>query len=236
MATGYTGGDPSKLDKTGGTMTGPLAVPGLSVAGDPAASQVYVDAAAELLMAALGYMDSAIETSPRTIDGAYTLSTGRTELSYLTAYRTQTISRIGVASRGTPSTGITGIRKGLYVVNADLSVTLVARTAMLSGGYTASWTEYIDPLNPTGLRSDGTPFPASYTMVKGQRYAFGHFVSFTAGSVVLRGYAINTAGSLNARPPKIAGGVGGGQTDLALSYTDAQLPGSGNAIYMYGLA
>lgn len=43
MATGYTNGDPSKLDRAGGTMTGPLVLAGPPTAPLHAATKDYVD-------------------------------------------------------------------------------------------------------------------------------------------------------------------------------------------------
>lgn len=64
MATGYTGGDPNKLDKAGDAMSGPLTLAGPPTQPSHAATKAYVDASSgggdggRLLVVRRGYVTS----------------------------------------------------------------------------------------------------------------------------------------------------------------------------------
>lgn len=176
-----------------------------------------------------GYIDNAIESAPRSPDAGYQMGTGRVELSYVRAYRTVAVTQLGVATRSIAAVGVTAIRRGIYSVATNGDLTLVARTATITSSYGTQWTEYIDPLNSTG------GFPTSYTLVKGQAYAFGHFMTFTTTAPQLRGHLVNTPTTLTARAPRVAGSMSG-QVDLPTSIANGSVGGAGNAIYQYALA
>jgi hypothetical protein len=182
------------------------------------------------LLRALGYADNAIETGPRFVDTGYTAVSGRINLSYVTAYRTQTITQLGSMCRATAVGTLTAVRWGLYEVASNGDLTLVARTAQLTSGvYTATFTEYTSPLATAG------GFPASYTLIEGRRYALAQIVTFSGTAPQLKGYAGNAAATLNGRAPRISGLVGA-QTDLLTSITAGSVVNDGNAVFLFGLA
>lgn len=178
----------------------------------------------------LGYLDNAIETAPRAFEGSYTAVSGRINLSYRIAYRTQTITQLGTCTRNSAVAGLTAARWGLYTVAGNGDLTLVARTGQnTTTAYTATFTEYTAPLDPAG------GFPASYTMVRGQQYVLAQIVTFTTTAPVLRGYAGNAPAATLARAPRVSGLVGA-QTDLLPSIPAGTVVADGNAVYLFGLA
>lgn len=200
--------------------------------GDPTAfiTRSQYDSLAATVMGVFGFMDNAIEAGLRVLDNSLTLASGRAEFSYVRAYRTQTITQLGVATRSPGVTGLTGARRALYVVNPDGSLTMVARTALITTGYNVAWTEWVSPLDTTG------GFPASYTMEYGKLYALGHTLTCTGTPPNMKAYSTNSPSSLLNRSPKVAVSVAN-QTDLATSYSAAQVAAAaGNALYQFALA
>lgn len=193
------------------------------------AQQTALDGLELFTLRTLGYMDNAIETAPRNVNGSISPGTGRIEFSYFYAYRTQTIGQIGSTCQGTAAVGLTGLRRGICTVAGNGDLTLVARTALqTSGVYTATFTEYVAPLDVTG------GFPAAYQFVKGSWYAFAHWVTWTTTAPALRAYTSNQPASTNARAPRLAGGFSG-QTDIPLTILAANINGSGNAVTMFAI-
>lgn len=203
--------------------------PAVPASGDPTTFVTlssYVDSQnqfQETLLHAYGFIDGAIETCPRAFDFSTTLASGRVELSYVKAYRTVSVSKITVVSKGTSVGGLVGARMGIYSVDASDNLTLLARTAMITTGHLAgNWTNYGYPLDTT----DG--YPGSILLERDKTYAFGHFINYTGTNPTLRAYATNVPVTVAALSPKTAASISG-QVDLPL--TIATPAPSGNAAY-----
>jgi len=86
--------------------------------------------------------------------------------TFFTPIQDGTVNQVSVASASTASSGLTLARIGLYTYdfNTD-SVTLVARTASDTTLFNAQNTIYTRSFNTTG------GYPASYSLVAGNRYA-----------------------------------------------------------------
>lgn len=192
----------------------------------------FIQSEALLTQRALGYMDGAIETAPRSVDLTYVAVSGRVNLSYVTSYRTQPITKLGACTRGTAVAGLTSVRWGLYEVAANGDLTLVARTAQqgsASGVYSATFTEYNAALDTAG------GFPSSYTLIKGKSYALAQICVFTTTAPQLRAAAANLPTSTSARTPRL-NGVVAGQSDLPATITAGTVGADGNTVYLLGLA
>lgn len=201
--------------------------PNETITGDKGA----VDQLAQMRLA-LGFMDNAVETAPRSIDGSYSVISGRVNLSYVTAYRTQAITQLGACTRSTAVVGLTSVRFGLYEVTPNGDLTLVARTAQLgsaSNAYSSTFFEYTSPLDSTG------GYTSSVTLEAGKRYAFAQLCVFTTTAPNLRASASSIPANTAARPPRLNGALNG-QTDLPASIPAASIGNDGNAVYMFGLA
>lgn len=203
--------------------------PVVSSPGDPTAFltlSTYVEDQNEFqetLLRGYGFTDNALETCPRSFDFSATLASGRVDLSYVEAYRTVSISRLTVISKGTAVGALVGARLGVYEVDPDGEMTLLARTATITSGHlTNVWTDYGYPLDISG------GFPASVTLEKGKSYAFGHFITYTGTNPTARAYATNLPTPIAAKSPRTAGIVTG-QTDLPLVINSSSP--SGNAMY-----
>jgi hypothetical protein len=123
-----------------------------------------------------------------------------------------TITKLSAMTSGTAWTGHTLARMGLYTVDTAGVATLVAQTAADATLFLAAQTAYQKSLDTAG------GYPASYTLLAGQRYAVGIIgVGQTAGQ--LRG---GTSSSVLAqRTPVMGGTLGTGLTDLPTTGTIA---------------
>lgn len=171
-----------------------------------------------------------VESFPRWACGTFTVglgSSGTVRFVYWTQAVNRTISNLVTASGGTAAAATpTLCRMGLYTVAANGVLTLVARSASDTGMYASTQQEYPKALDTAG------GYPASYTLVAGQRYAGAVLVVSGATMPTLTGCAGLTA--ILSRTPKIAAAKTG-ETDLAASYTDASLVSSGSLFYMAGV-
>lgn len=171
------------------------------------------------------YADSKLAAGSATIDrkeistSAVPTVSGALRLTYFTAARNETVNTlrytVGSASAGaTPTLS----RVGLYLENADKSLTLVASTpndtALFTGGTFFSYTK---------------AFSASYEMIKGQRYALGILITTAAALPNL--YGINTQANILFTEPKLSAS-GGAQADLPASLLSTDLSASGYIYYL----
>lgn len=163
-----------------------------------------------------------VETAPR--GPGYvniTLGSGVLWLQHFFAPRTSgAINRLVFGTREPAPAGITLARMAIFTVAGDGGITKVAQTASFT---------------PTGTNTDqhqalatAGGFPASYTFQRGTRYAIGLLVVGTTPGAAL-GFSIPGAGF----PPVITRRATG-QTDIANTYTNAQLSDYYDAIYLAG--
>lgn len=150
--------------------------------------------------------DSNLNTVAReTATTSSALVAGTLYLSMFTPAVDLTFSKIGAASGTTAWVSPTLVRLGLYALNDDGTVTLVAATANTPTMFAATNSFYSAPLD------SGGGLPTTYTLAAGRRYAVGVLgVGGTIGHVRM---ALPTL-TLAIRPPIMAGTVGTGLTDL----------------------
>lgn len=150
-----------------------------------------------------GHLDVPIRDA---IGSVQTLSSGSAVFTYLTPVKDLTITKISMVASAAASSGLTLARFGLWTAAANDDLTLVARSANDTTIFGVVNTVYERSLDTAG------GFPASYTLLRGVRYAAGCLtVGTTAGSV--RGATAGTA-ALAALPPRSSGSRTG-QADLA---------------------
>lgn len=119
--------------------------------------------------------------NPQAATASAGLTSQRLCLTYFTARRSESVTKVRIVSGSTAAAGVTLIRVGLYLVNADGSLTLVASTPNDATLLTATFTEYTKSLS------------ASYAKVAGQRYAIGVLVQATTMPTVAGTQPITTA-------------------------------------------
>lgn len=151
-------------------------------------------------------VDVGEETIPRLAinnTGVGTTS-GRLQLTYWTARKTETITALVLLSGNTAAAGVTLARAGIYEVAGNGDLTLVASIPSDTALFGATFSSYQRPLS------------ASWSKVRGQRYALGKLVvATTVPSYVGQAGQIHIpAGS--QRAPRMSGSVSG-LTDLPAS-------------------
>lgn len=166
-----------------------------------------------LVHAALGNAPGKLNAIPREQAAAGVATTaGKADFITFTPVVNMTVTKLSAMTSGTAWTGHTLARMGLYTVDSAGAVTLVAQTAADATLFTAAQTVYQRVLDTTG------GFPASYSLVAGQRYAVGVIgVGQTAGQ--LRGGSSSSV--LAQRTPIMGGTIGTGLTDLPATGTIA---------------
>jgi hypothetical protein len=132
-------------------------------------------------------------------------TSGKADFITFSPAMNMTVTKLAAMTSGTPWTGHTLARMGLYTVDAAGTVTLVAQTASDTTLFTAANTVYQKVLDTAG------GYPASYTLIAGQRYAVGVIGVGQSGGQ-LRGGA--TTSVLAQRSPIMGGTVGMGLADL----------------------
>lgn len=154
--------------------------------------------------------------------GTVAPASGELWLSYFTAPVANTIVKLGMGTGGVAAVGVTLAKLALFTVADDGTLAMVARTASTTTLGTATYADYAAVLATAG------GFPASYTFVPGQRYAFGWLIVATT-PCNLRGRGLINAGT----PPMMSRFVAA-QTDIATTYT----PGSSHyqQAYLMGLS
>lgn len=153
-----------------------------------------------------------VEAFPRLLcSTAGTLTSGTVQYTYFTPQNTLTISNLLICS-STGNGSISLCRIGLYTAAANGDLTLVARTASDTSIIGSNNTLYTKALDTTG------GYPASYSLVRGTRYAFGFIVVFTSTAPSVRG--LNLIGALTTLLPYLARQQAG-QSDLPTGPTVA---------------
>jgi hypothetical protein len=151
------------------------------------------------------------------VTGTAQTTSGRLTLTYFTARAATVATNVSVSSGGTAAAATpTLARIGLYLVNADNTLTLVASTANDTTLFAATFTTYTKA------------FTASYTMIPGQRYAVGIIVVSGAAVPTFAG-AGPSVSAMALVAPRIAGYLTG-QSDLPSTVT-ASLTGGAVMIY-----
>lgn len=139
---------------------------------------------------------------------------GTIPLNYFTAYKSETITHIRTYSGNTAAALATICKVGLYLVNADETLTRVA----ISASDTSLWS--------TTFGEWSVPLLAPYDVVKGTRYAAAQLI-VTAGTLPTWP-SRNVAAAAGNIKPRVYG-QRGSQTDLPASITVAQINnGTGN--------
>lgn len=165
----------------------------------------------------------ATETLPRVGNREITGTSGRLSLTYAVAPTTVTINTLAVQVNGTASAGATVARMALFTVAGNGDLTKVAQTANDVTTATATYDKSEKALSTTG------GFPGSYTLVAGQRYAFG-WLNVATTPASLNGQFADFA----YLPPFINKHING-QTDIAATYTDASLTGFYQPLLIVGI-
>jgi len=167
--------------------------------------------------AANGTPTGAAETVPRAFLTSGNTNSGELWLSFFTPLRTVTVSQVSMANSGTAAATTTTAKMGLYSVDENDNITLVARTANDATLFNSTFTVYTRSFDTTG------GFPANYELEAGKRYALGFLVvASTTPTLFLASY---TFGNFMAQDPILAGLLGS-QTDLplALDNVNGNLP------------
>lgn len=144
-------------------------------------------------------------------------SSGRLNLTFFTARAATVATNVSITTGGTAAAATpTLARIGLYLVNADNTLTLVASTANDTTLFAAAYTTYTKA------------FSATYTLVPGQRYAVGIIV---VSAAALPTYIAGGpgAGPMSLVAPRVAGYLSG-QTDLPAT-VPAALTGGSSMVY-----
>lgn len=164
-----------------------------------------------------------VETAPRYIPlSEWAGVSGQLWLSYFTPPVNTTLSQLAVNSGGTATATATLARLGLFVVNSDGSVTLVARSASDTTIGATTYSEYKRIMDTTG------GYPGTYQVVAGLRYAIG-FLQVATTPMALKGGTPNGAYSAPILSSYVTG-----QADIASSYAAASLNIWWQAVYFTG--
>lgn len=141
--------------------------------------------------------------------------------TFFTAPYALTVSQIAMMN-ATAFSGVTLARMGLYTMDSAGAGTLVARTASDTTLFNVALTLYTRSFDTTG------GFPASYTLVAGQRYATAVCVTATTLGNIQSTPTANGTGALVQ--PRIQG-VRTGALDLVLTQGSGQYNGSVSTSY-----
>lgn len=157
---------------------------------------------------------------PREVcNGSVTLTSGKVQLVGFTPSRALSVTSLITAVRSTAAATITLARLGLYTVAGDGAATLVARGPASTSLGGATFTTIGQTLDSTG------GYPSVYSLLASQRYALACIWVATTQPVL---YGSPGAATPNGWLPWLGASVTG-QTDLATSYTAAQMTaGEGN--------
>lgn len=155
--------------------------------------------------AGIGSMDRAA-----IITNGIVITTQSMRLTYFTAVRDEVVTRIEISTGSTAAAATPTIcRMGLYTVASNGDLTLVASTPNDTTLFAAATTVYSKALS------------ASYTLQKGQRYAFGILVVTAVATPTFYGNGQIPA-AIAAYNPRISGVVAG-QADLPASVANASI-------------
>lgn len=165
------------------------------------------------------------ETLPwQAVYGISARTSGDVLFTYFTPTTPQPpITKLATVVDATAAATTTLARMGLYSIAANGDATLVARTASDTTLWNATNTEFERVLSTTG------GYPAAYSLIPGQRYASA---TIDVGTTVPAMAGVS-GGNFKMTPRRTA--IITGQTDLAASYTNAQLSTTtSNLIWMAG--
>lgn len=138
-----------------------------------------------------------------------TLVSGQVVFTFFTPAYNATVTTVRTVTSSPQAAGLTLARMGLYTASGD-DVTLVAQTANDTSLWTAQSTQYTRTFDTAG------GYPASYNLVKGQRYALGIIaVGTTMPQLYGNGFSLST---INALAPRLCT-LASGQTDLPTTFT-----------------
>ena len=140
-------------------------------------------------------------------DASLPMTSQRQELSFFTADKSFTASKVRASTRGTAAATVTLIRFGIYTVDGSGDGTLVASTPNDTALFTGTFTTYTKDLS------------SSYDIVAGQRYAAGWLVVATTPPAM---YGVQPANVNMNQAPRIIGHRTG-VNDLVASFTEAGL-------------
>ena len=150
-----------------------------------------------------------------------TLQDGTVRLGYFTAQKTETVTQMAIHT-GTTAAGATPslIKYAVYSVGGD-GKALTARLAVTNS-------------NTALLAAASQQYAQSFAggnaeLVEGQRYALAVLLKSAAVAPTLAG-VLGASSALISAPPRLAGTITS-QTDLASSYTAAEISDSGALIY-----
>lgn len=158
------------------------------------------------------------ETLPRTVanrNAALALTSGQLQMTYFTAARSFTSTRLTTYSGNTAAAATpTLVRMGLYTIAASGAGTQVAATANDTTLFAATDTAYT------------RNWTASVAITQGQRYALGFMVVTAVAAPTLSGAetfnGTGAGGVLNGVAPRLSGAVVG-LTDLPATFTAASV-------------
>jgi hypothetical protein len=133
-----------------------------------------------------------------------TSTNGAIFFTYFTPLVNMTVSEITMRSQTPAGSSLTLARMGLYSVDSNDDMTLVARTANDTTLFTTTNTTYTRSFDTTG------DYPATYTLVAGSRYASAHIVT---GTTVPGIASVSDIGAISGLSPR-TNGARSSQTDL----------------------
>lgn len=188
----------------------PISLSGLTPTQIRSALEVGTE---DVVSAARNNSATLVNTVDRDIcSGSATLVAGTAYAQAFTAPQALAVTKIGFCTAATPASGANSlIRFGLFIVNADLTLTLVARTASDLTLLQSADTVYRKVLATAG------GFPASYTLVPGRRYATGLIVVGGVAGTLRAPVAV--VGALTADEPRLCATVGSSVGDLPTAPT-----------------
>ena len=207
--TGPSGGPVGPTGPTGAGATGPTGPSALvQQNGTPSETTVlWIDTDEPSLSTVAqpyfrGYENNSatsLDIPARTVLNATTsLTTNITYFSFFTPTEALTVSNISFCSGGSPASGVTLVRFGLYTFDGT-TATLVARTNNDSSRFTVANTIYTGALDSNG------GFPTSYNLVAGTRYATAVVVvASTTGQLLAANYGSSSTAVL-ALSPRVVG-------------------------------
>jgi hypothetical protein len=166
-----------------------------------------------------GWADGTIEARARGLTTANTsVTSGSVYITWFTPATNITVSSISMASGSTASASVTSIRMGLYETTDDgTTATLLARTDNDATLFTTNQTVYTRSFSTTG------GYPASVTLIAGNRYGMAHFINATTAGTRIMFSAVQI--TLAALEPS-GGSLRLSQTDLPATLTSANKTGA----------
>ena len=165
----------------------------------------------------LGILTTGESTRPRGLStGGISTGSGNVRLTYFTAAKTETINSIRTVCT-IAGTSPTLQRIGIYSIDGSGNLTLVASTATDTTLWIAV-TSYTKALS------------ASFSKVRGTRYALGILYVGTGTAPSLSGLLPGGSAAEAGQPPRLSGFVSG-QTDLPSSVTAASISDTSNNHY-----